>query len=195
MVSWKFLKEILVGFGFHETMIKWIMACVTSTSFSINVNGNLHGYFKGKRGLRQGDPMSPYLFTLVMEILTLILKRKVRQDGNFAYHNRCSKQKIINICFADDLIMFARGDVQSAKVIMEALEEFKCVSGLIPSIPKSTIFFCNVLDHVKSSILQLMPFEEGMLPIKYLGVPLISSRLLHKDCKILVERVRNRIGD
>lgn len=59
--------------------------------------------------------------------------------------------------------MFARGDVHSARVIMEALEEFKEVLGLVPSIPKSTIFMCNVHDHVKSSILQLMPFERGSL--------------------------------
>ena len=50
-------------------------------------------------------------------------------------------------------------------------------------------------DQVKTSILHLMPFEEGTLPIKYLGVPLISSRLLYKDYKILVEHVRKRIGD
>ncbi|GJQ95758.1 putative RNA-directed DNA polymerase [Tanacetum coccineum] len=142
-----------------------------------------------------GDPMSPYLFTLVMEILTLILKRRIREDDEFKYHNRCEKQKIVNIFFADDLILFARGDVHSANIIMEGLEEFKGVSGLLPSIPKSTIFLCNVPDQVKTSILQIMPFEEGKLPIKYLGVPLISSRLLHKDCKILVERVQKRIGD
>ena len=57
------------------------------------MNGELHRYFQGKRGLRQGDPMSPYLFTLVMEILTLTLKRRVRESGEFSYHNRCSKQK------------------------------------------------------------------------------------------------------
>ncbi|GJW04433.1 putative reverse transcriptase domain, reverse transcriptase zinc-binding domain protein [Tanacetum coccineum] len=176
-------------------MIKWIMACISSTSYSINVNGERHGYFKGKRGLRQGDPMSPYLFILVMEILTLMLKRRVRESGDFGYHNRCSKQKIIDICFADDLIMFSRGDIQSAKILIEALEEFKCASGLVPSIPKSTVFFCNVVAHVKTAILQLMPFEEDSLPIKYLGVPLISSRLVHRDCKILVERVKKRIGD
>ncbi|GJZ62551.1 reverse transcriptase domain-containing protein [Tanacetum coccineum] len=194
-VSWKFLKDILMGFGFHDTMIKWIMACISSTSYSINVNGELHGYFKGKRGLRQGDPISPYLFIVVMEILTLMLKRRVRESGDFGYHNRCSKQKIINICFVDYLIMFSRGDIQSAKILIEALEEFKCASGLVPSILKSTIFFCNVVAHVKTAILQLMPFEEGSLPIKYLGVPLISSRLAHTDCKILVERVQKWIGD
>ncbi|GJX52597.1 putative reverse transcriptase domain, reverse transcriptase zinc-binding domain protein [Tanacetum coccineum] len=171
------------------------MARVTSMSFSINVNGNLHGYFKGKRGLRQGDPMSLYLFMLVMEVLTLILKRKVHEDGKLTYHNKCGKQKIVNICFADDLIMFARGDVHTARVLMEALDEFKGVSGLVPIIPKSTIFMCNFLKRVKESILQLMPFERGTLLVKYVGVPLILSRRLYKDCKILVERVRKHITD
>ncbi|GJT19110.1 hypothetical protein Tco_0877816 [Tanacetum coccineum] len=88
-----------------------------------------------------------------------------------------------------------RGDVASAMVIMESLNEFQHVSGLIPSIPKSTAFFGNVVNHVKVGILSIMPFSEGELPIKYLGVLLILSRLLNKDCKILVEKARNRIGD
>ncbi|GKA04792.1 cysteine-rich receptor-like protein kinase 8, partial [Tanacetum coccineum] len=86
MVSWKFLEDILMGFCIHEMMIKWIMACVSSTSFSISVNGDLHGYFQGKRRLRQ-----------------------------------------------DDLIMFSRGDIQSATILMEALKEFKGVSSLVPT--------------------------------------------------------------
>ncbi|GJS14114.1 putative RNA-directed DNA polymerase, eukaryota, reverse transcriptase zinc-binding domain protein [Tanacetum coccineum] len=159
------------------------------------MNGNIHGFFKGKRGLRQGDPLSPYLFTLVMEILTLILKRRVRLSDTFRYHNHCEELEIINVCFADDLFIFARGDVESARVIMDSLDEFKQVSGLVPSIPKSTAFFCNVMPHVKNAILSIMPFSEGKLPAKYLGVPLISSRLLNRDCKILVEKARNRIGD
>nr|GEX73429.1 hypothetical protein [Tanacetum cinerariifolium] len=58
-VDWSFLRMILVGFGFHERMVGWIMECVTTTSFSICVNGSLQGYFKGKRDLRQGDLLSP----------------------------------------------------------------------------------------------------------------------------------------
>ncbi|GJS26094.1 hypothetical protein Tco_0486714 [Tanacetum coccineum] len=143
-VDWRFLDCALKCFGFHPFMIKWIMAWVTSTSFSLRLNGDIHGFFKGKR---------------------------------------------------DDLFIFARRDLDSARVIMESLEEFKATLGLIPSLPKSTSFFCNVSNHVKLAILNIMPFAEGTLPVKYLGVPLISSRFFNKDCKILVDKVKNRIGD
>lgn len=184
-----------MGFGFHSVMVDRIMTCVASTSFSININGCTHGYFKGKRGLRQGDPLSPYLFTLVMEVLTLILQQKVQQSSGFSYHKGCDEQRIVNLCFADDLFLFARGDVASVNVLMEGLNTFKEMSGLVPSVQKSTAYFCNVAPHVKHSILLSMPFEEGKLPVKYLGVPLISSRLVYKDCKGLLEKVINRLGD
>ncbi|GJR67372.1 putative reverse transcriptase domain, reverse transcriptase zinc-binding domain protein [Tanacetum coccineum] len=116
-------------------------------------------------------------------------------SDSFRYHKQCEDLKIINVFFADDLFLFARGDVASAMVIMESLNEFQHVSGLIPSIPKSTAFFGNVVNHVKVGILSIMPFSEGELPVKYLGVPLILSRLWNKDCKILVEKARNHIGD
>nr|GEX98929.1 hypothetical protein [Tanacetum cinerariifolium] len=80
---------------------------------------------KGKWGLREGDSISPYLFTLVMEVLTLMLQRKVHQTDQFTYHRYCSKMKLVNLCFADDLFLFAYGDVGSASIIKEALDEFK----------------------------------------------------------------------
>ncbi|GKA77064.1 hypothetical protein Tco_0783525 [Tanacetum coccineum] len=187
-VDWKFLHDVLIGFGFHPRMIGWIMECVTSTSFSLTINGSLHGYFKGKRGLRQGDPMSLYLLVLVMEVLTLMLYRRFRVSGSFMYHRYCSKLNLINLCFADDLFLFAHGDVDSARVIMDTLEEFKEASGLTPSLPKSTAYFCNVLNYIKLDILNILPFKEGKLPVKYLGVPLVPSRLLYRDCKELMEK-------
>ncbi|GJV13665.1 hypothetical protein Tco_1355206 [Tanacetum coccineum] len=95
----------------------------------------------------------------------------------------------------DDLFLFAKGHPNSVRVIIDALEEFKNVSGLVPSIPKSTAFFCNVLNALKASILSSMSFAKGTLPIKYLGVPLISSRLLYRDCKVLVEKLESRLND
>ncbi|GJV68037.1 putative RNA-directed DNA polymerase, eukaryota, reverse transcriptase zinc-binding domain protein [Tanacetum coccineum] len=147
-VNWRFLGFVLKCFGFHHTMINWVMACVKSPSFSICVNGDIHGFFKGKQGLRQGDPLSPFLFTLVMEVLTVILQRRVRLSDSFRFHKHCEELGLVNVCFADDLFLFAQGGVESAKVIMESLNEFKMVSGLVPSIPKSTVYFCNVSNHV-----------------------------------------------
>lgn len=85
-VSWDFMEKILKQFGFHETMVLWIMNCIRSAKFSINVNGESCGIFKGGRGLRQGDPMSPYLFTMVMEVFNLMIERSVRNSHDFIYH-------------------------------------------------------------------------------------------------------------
>ncbi|XP_071695601.1 uncharacterized protein [Rutidosis leptorrhynchoides] len=194
-VDWDFLEVTLICFGFPRKMIKWIMACVTTTSFSININGELHGFFRGKRGLRQGDPLSPYLFTLVMEVLTLMIKRNINRSPGFKFHPKCDKLKIVNICFADDLFIFSHANSASVQIIRDSLEEFKRCSGLVPSLPKSTAFFCNVADPIKSNILMLLPFEEDKLPVRYLGVPLVSSRLMYRDCKILVERVKNKVDN
>ncbi|GJW55344.1 uncharacterized protein Tco_0099429 [Tanacetum coccineum] len=168
-VDWGFLRTILIGFGFHSTMVEWIMTCMTTTSYSICINGNIHGWFKRKRSLRQGDPLSPYLFTIVMEVLTLIMQH--------------------------DLFLFSRGHPNSVQVIMDALGEFKNVSGLVSSILKSIGFFCNVSSALKGSILSLTPFAEDTLHVCYLGVSLISSRLLYRDCKILVEKLESRVND
>ncbi|GJZ80419.1 reverse transcriptase domain, reverse transcriptase zinc-binding domain protein [Tanacetum coccineum] len=97
-------------------------------------------------------------------------------SDTFRYHNCCEELQLVNVCFADDLFIFTRGEVESAHIIMESLDEFQKSSGLVPSIPKSTIYFCE-------------------LPVKYIGVLLISSRLLNRDCKILVEKFANWIGD
>ncbi|GJU39274.1 hypothetical protein Tco_1192231 [Tanacetum coccineum] len=161
-----------VCFGFHARMMSWIMECVTTTSYSISINGSLNGYFKGRRGLRQGDPLSPYLFTLVMEMLTLMLRRRVLESHDFVYHRYCSKLELINLCFADDLFLFAHGNVSSVRVIKESLEEFKNASSLVPSLPK-----------------------KGQLPVKYLGVPLVSSRILVRDCKELIEKIQIWVQD
>nr|GEX12375.1 hypothetical protein [Tanacetum cinerariifolium] len=78
---------------------------------------------------------------------------------------------------------------------MMGLEEFNNVLCLVPSISKSAAFFCNVPNALKATILNSMPFAEGSLPVRYLGVPLICLILLYRDCKTLMEKLKSRIND
>nr|GEY10827.1 hypothetical protein [Tanacetum cinerariifolium] len=151
-------------------------------------------YFKGGRSLRQGDLISPYLFTLVMEILTLIIKRKLDQSRDFQYHLGYKKLKIISACFAHNLLMFCHADKSSVKVVKESIDEFGKIAGLIPNYNKSTIIFWNVDDEEKKAMLEVLPFKVETLPIKYLGVPLTAKRLRAKECKSLFDKVDSRVS-
>nr|GEU95659.1 hypothetical protein [Tanacetum cinerariifolium] len=91
------------------------------------------------------------------------IMRRVQNAEDSQFHHLCEQQRIVNNCFADDLILFARGHPNYVRVIMDALEEFKIVSGFVPSILKSIAFFCNVTNALKVNILSSMPFAEGKM--------------------------------
>ncbi|XP_071700523.1 uncharacterized protein [Rutidosis leptorrhynchoides] len=171
------------------------MACISSPSFTVSVNGDQYGYFKGQRGLRQGDPLSPYLFTLVMEVLNLCIKRQIKEKGDFKFHPGCKRQKLTHLCFADDLILFCKSKLNSVRLLKDSLDEFSSYSGLVPNVDKSTIFMGNVASNIKQGICGLMPFDIGSFPARYLGLPLITTRLYHKDCHSLLDKAKKRIKD
>nr|GEW18271.1 RNA-directed DNA polymerase, eukaryota, reverse transcriptase zinc-binding domain protein [Tanacetum cinerariifolium] len=141
-----------------------------TAGFTVCINGERHGYFKGGRGLRQRDHMSPYLFTLIMEILTLILQRKIRNNESFKYHYGCKELKLVNLFFADDLMIFCNRDPTSPRVIKDGLNEFSAVSGLFPNLNKSTLYFGSLKDDEKELIKNVMQFTEGTLPSKSFNV-------------------------
>nr|GEV25139.1 hypothetical protein [Tanacetum cinerariifolium] len=107
------------------------------------------------------------------------------------YHRMRGPPRSLMVTFMAGLMVSVVFD----KVILDSLKEFKNVSGLVPSIPKSTTFFCNVPNALKANILSSMPFVEGTLPVRYLGVPLISSKLSYCDCKVLIEKLESRVND
>ncbi|GKA57402.1 RNA-directed DNA polymerase, eukaryota, reverse transcriptase zinc-binding domain protein [Tanacetum coccineum] len=194
-VNWSFIEDMLRRFGFPCKMVNWIMTCIATLKFTICVNGERHGHFKRGRGLRQGGPISPYIFTMVIEMLNLIVKDEIRKNKDFKYHFGCKQLKITHLCFADDLIMLCHGDKSSVTVLKKALHKFSAVSGLNPNLGKCTIF-CGSLDgETKSDISSIFPFKEGKLPVRYLGVPLVTKKIGVADCKQLVDKVNQKLND
>nr|XP_009611922.1 uncharacterized protein LOC104105365 [Nicotiana tomentosiformis] len=135
-----FDRMVLLEYGMPGKFVNVIMECVSTVSYSLLFNGGLTPRFQAKRGLRQGGPMFPCLFVLVMEYLNRSLKQ-LRHNPNFNYHPRCSKLDIVHICFADDLIMCCRADPISKKLMLQQLHHISAVSGLKENLEKSSFAF------------------------------------------------------
>ncbi|XP_019236233.1 PREDICTED: uncharacterized protein LOC109216524 [Nicotiana attenuata] len=117
MVSWEFVEEALKGYGFPQKFTQLIMACVSSTKFTVKVNGGGYGYFPGRRGLRQRDPLSPLLFVLIMEYLSRVLKC-MSNLADFKFHPMCKNLKLTHLIFVDDLMIFCKGKKESVARVM-----------------------------------------------------------------------------
>ncbi|XP_052624827.1 uncharacterized protein LOC128132345 [Lactuca sativa] len=128
-----------------------------------------------------------------MEVFNMILGKHIGESQNFKYHNKCETLKISHLCFVDDLLVFSYGNGNSARVIRNALDEFKTVSGLKVSTEKSQIYFSCVKPNMRRIILGILPFDVGKFPFKYLGVPMCVTKLFDRDCKKLIEKIKMRI--
>ena len=132
-VHWPFILKCLVALGFLEKFIHWIKLCTTSPSFSVQVNGDLAGYFQSPRGLRQGCSLSPYLFVICMDVLSRKIDKAV-QERKFKFHPRCKSLLLTHICFADDLMVFVEGSKESVEGVLSVFDEFAVWPGLKISI-------------------------------------------------------------
>ncbi|PKI62164.1 hypothetical protein CRG98_017537 [Punica granatum] len=98
-LSWDFILNSLEAMGFPPNFLWWIKGCITSPYFSVAINGSLAGYFPGQRGVRQGHPLSPYLFVIAMEVFSQIMDLAVI-EGKVGYHPRCRVQLINSVLFS-----------------------------------------------------------------------------------------------
>ncbi|CAH9100586.1 unnamed protein product [Cuscuta epithymum] len=175
-ISWDFLANVLRGLGYPGIFVRWIMECVTTASFSVSLNGSLYGFFKGKRGIRQGDPMSPLLFVLCLEYFSRLLAIKTKTPG-FNYHPLCGSLGITHLAYADDLMLFSRGDKYSIGILVNTLKEFGDASGLRVNHNKSNVFIGGVNSLDLQGILDLVDFDQGVFPVRYLGIPFAPLKI------------------
>ena len=113
-VSWGFLMTILERMGFPAKWRKWVYFCISTVHFSILINGEATGFFPSTRGLRQGDPLSPLLFILLMETLSRLITKASdvgSLEGVLISGSHSNDTRVIHLLFADDTLIFCKPDI------------------------------------------------------------------------------------
>ncbi|GAA0156594.1 hypothetical protein LIER_38299 [Lithospermum erythrorhizon] len=175
-LSWSFLQKVLRKFDFSEGWIGRVMACLNNNWFSVIINGKSEGYFKSRKGVRQGDPLSPTLFILAEEYLFRGLQQLHNQQPEIAYQSDCSV-RVPALGFADDVLIFSSGSKKALTKIMSFLDHYQLVFGQLINREKSSWVTTNRAAPSRCSIIQrAMGFRKGSMPFKYLGIPIFKGK-------------------
>lgn len=187
-ISWEYLQKILKAFGFASSWIRWISNLISSTFFSILINGIPSSTFRPSRGIRQGDPLSPFLFVILAEGLGRSIKSAIlsRNLKGIAFHQAPA---ISHQQFVDDNMLFGHPSIQEARSFNALLDNFSIASGTLINKFKSQIFFFNTPPTTQRAIARILGFSIASLPSKYLGAPLIASALKHSSWTNLLEKL------
>ncbi|GAU15609.1 hypothetical protein TSUD_108680 [Trifolium subterraneum] len=128
-VEWDFLEATLSSMGFPRPLVQTIMKCVKTVKFAILINGQPSQEFLPQRGLRQGDPLSPYLFILCADVLSGLLSKAQSDHLIHGVKIAPSAPEISHLLFADDSLMFCRATVDEATVIHNTILTYQRASG------------------------------------------------------------------
>lgn len=158
-LNWEFLVATLQATGFPQRVIHWIKECITTARFSVNINGELCGFFSNSRGLRQGE--QAYLFAFAMHLGLM-----EDTNNNSKFHWKFQKERISHLCFADDLLILCRGEEVVIALIKNCLLKFKD-SSLRSLLTLQRVISCGVSEESKRRMLVTLGYNEGRLPVRY----------------------------
>lgn len=117
-MEWCFLEKVMRCFGFNDKWINWVMQCISTVSFSILINGGPMGFFNPMRGLRQGDPLSPFLFILGAEVLSRLIQKAEESGAIHGIKAARGCQAISHLQFVDDLLIFSQANQDEMGAVM-----------------------------------------------------------------------------
>ncbi|XP_042983365.1 uncharacterized protein LOC122312778 [Carya illinoinensis] len=155
-VEWGFLEKIMLKLGFAPRFVNLIMECIKTVTFLVLINGHAHGNISPTRGIRQGDPLSPYLFLFCTEGLIALLKAAEAQRNLKGVKICRGAPMVTHLLFADDSILFCRADVETTAFIQGLLTKYEMASGQKVNKEKTSIVFSKNVDANKQrELLQL----------------------------------------
>ena len=171
-VEWVYLEKLMEKMGFCARWVALIMSCVKTVSYSIMVNREPIGMIYPKRGLRQGDPLSHFLFLLCTEGLHALINNSAR-NGDIKGFSLCKRgPKLTHLFFADDNLLFCRSTIEDCTIVLKLLCEYESWSGQKINKEKTAIFFSkSTIKEAKASIKNLLQVQEVKSYEKYLGLP------------------------
>ena len=170
-VDWNFLKAVLIAMNFNDRWVNWIMVCVTSVRYTLLINGNISQSFTPRKGLRQGDPLSPYLFLFCANILSLALMKVENQQRIKGVKIGWTGIPFTHLFFANDALLFFQHDNQSLIHIQDTLNWYCSLSGQSINFSNSDLYCTpNMVEGMKVSLAQILGVNLVQSPNKYLGL-------------------------
>jgi hypothetical protein len=161
-VEWDFLEAIMEKLGFSARWIRLTMACVRFVSYSVVVNGNLVGKILPTRGIRQGDPISPYLFLLCAESLSSLLQHAENTRVIFGVPTTVKGPKLSHLFFTDNNLIFCKANSVEWRRLLKILGIYEAGSGHKLNMQKTSLFFSrNTNPAKKLEILTASGFSEA----------------------------------
>ncbi|XP_060959153.1 uncharacterized protein LOC133030431 [Cannabis sativa] len=171
-VEWPFIIAILRKFQFPPRFVHLISTCISTASFQFNLNGKVSGSVNPSRGIRQGDPLSPYLFLLCAEGFSSLLHQQERRKTLLGFKVARRAPAISHLLFADDSFLFCQANISSCNVIKEVLEAYGRATGQQVNFQKSSLYFSpNVELRDRTLISDYMGIPVRSSFEKYLGLP------------------------
>ena len=188
------LDSVLKEMRFDDKWRRWMRVCLTIARVSILINGVPSKPFKMRRGLRQGDPLSPYLFVIMAEVLNRLLT-KVTKLGYFkGVQVGTHSVPLSHLQFADDTLLFCEPKVEFLQNIENILYSFQSFSGLTVNYDKSGIIAIGKEDEWAAMAADLLKCKVVQLPITYLGVPLGANMRKIASWQPVVDKVQQRLA-
>lgn len=194
-VNWLYLKMILTHLGFPHILINWIMGCISSVSFTILINGSASTRFNINRGIRQGCPLSPLFFLIVMEGLSRLIAT-AKRNGDFSGLKITEQFYLTHLLFVDDILIFMNGSVRDNIALNDILQLFCKATGMVINREKSTRSMAGCTYQESQVAIQHFPFLEINLleGIKYLGFRLKPDGYKIENWSWLINKIEKRIN-